>query len=99
MHRVAARPLSEAEMLLTCFFYACSLQVSAWGGYVFIINLIPLHVFALLLMQRYSRRVYIGKTQDASTTDAVGRFLPLMQRRRPRLTLRLRPIAAVRRLN
>ncbi|KAF4799348.1 Dolichyl-diphosphooligosaccharide--protein glycosyltransferase subunit STT3B [Turdus rufiventris] len=36
------------------------LWVSAWGGYVFIINLIPLHVFVLLLMQRYSRRVYIG---------------------------------------
>uniref|UniRef100_A0A8D3BEA6 dolichyl-diphosphooligosaccharide--protein glycotransferase n=1 Tax=Scophthalmus maximus TaxID=52904 RepID=A0A8D3BEA6_SCOMX len=36
------------------------LWVSAWGGYVFIINLIPLHVFALLLMQRYSRRVYIA---------------------------------------
>ncbi|KPP62836.1 dolichyl-diphosphooligosaccharide--protein glycosyltransferase subunit STT3B-like [Scleropages formosus] len=36
------------------------LQVSAWGGYVFIINLIPLHVFVLLLMQRYSRRVYIA---------------------------------------
>ncbi|KAI3358710.1 hypothetical protein L3Q82_015119, partial [Scortum barcoo] len=34
--------------------------VSAWGGYVFIINLIPLHVFVLLLMQRYSRRVYIA---------------------------------------
>lgn len=39
----------------------CVFQVSAWGGYVFIINLIPLHVFVLLLMQRYSRRVYIGK--------------------------------------
>lgn len=39
----------------------CLLQVSAWGGYVFIINLIPLHVFVLLLMQRYSRRVYIGE--------------------------------------
>uniref|UniRef100_A0A8D3E8G4 dolichyl-diphosphooligosaccharide--protein glycotransferase n=1 Tax=Scophthalmus maximus TaxID=52904 RepID=A0A8D3E8G4_SCOMX len=38
------------------YFY----MVSAWGGYVFIINLIPLHVFALLLMQRYSRRVYIA---------------------------------------
>ncbi|KFW75958.1 Dolichyl-diphosphooligosaccharide--protein glycosyltransferase subunit STT3B, partial [Manacus vitellinus] len=38
------------------YFY----MVSAWGGYVFIINLIPLHVFVLLLMQRYSRRVYIG---------------------------------------
>ncbi|XP_009573750.1 PREDICTED: dolichyl-diphosphooligosaccharide--protein glycosyltransferase subunit STT3B-like, partial [Fulmarus glacialis] len=37
------------------YFY----MVSAWGGYVFIINLIPLHVFVLLLMQRYSRRVYI----------------------------------------
>ena len=33
-------------------------QVSAWGGYVFIINLIPLHVFALLLMGRYSERIY-----------------------------------------
>uniref|UniRef100_A0A667GPQ3 Dolichyl-diphosphooligosaccharide--protein glycosyltransferase subunit STT3B n=1 Tax=Lynx canadensis TaxID=61383 RepID=A0A667GPQ3_LYNCA len=38
------------------YFY----MVSAWGGYVFIINLIPLHVFVLLLMQRYSKRVYIG---------------------------------------
>lgn len=45
-----------------CFSLCVSLQVSAWGGYVFIINLIPLHVFVLLLMQRYSRRVYIGKT-------------------------------------
>uniref|UniRef100_A0A8C2C0F6 Dolichyl-diphosphooligosaccharide--protein glycosyltransferase subunit STT3B n=1 Tax=Cyprinus carpio TaxID=7962 RepID=A0A8C2C0F6_CYPCA len=38
------------------YFY----MVSAWGGYVFIINLIPLHVFALLLMQRFSRRLYIA---------------------------------------
>eukprot|EP00794_Sanderia_malayensis_P003161 gene3161-3630_t len=34
------------------------LWVSAWGGYVFIINLIPLHVFTLLLMGRYSNKVY-----------------------------------------
>ncbi|XP_064644811.1 dolichyl-diphosphooligosaccharide--protein glycosyltransferase subunit STT3B-like [Lineus longissimus] len=40
------------------YFY----MVSAWGGYVFIINLIPLHVFVLLLMQRYSRRIYIAYT-------------------------------------
>lgn len=32
-------------------------MVSAWGGYVFIINLIPLHVFVLLLMGRYSPRL------------------------------------------
>ncbi|XP_046331278.1 dolichyl-diphosphooligosaccharide--protein glycosyltransferase subunit STT3B-like isoform X1 [Haliotis rufescens] len=36
------------------YFY----MVSAWGGYVFIINLIPLHVFVLLLMGRYSTRIY-----------------------------------------
>jgi len=36
------------------YFY----MVSAWGGYVFIINLIPLHVLVLLLMGRYSSRIY-----------------------------------------
>ncbi|XP_065350852.1 dolichyl-diphosphooligosaccharide--protein glycosyltransferase subunit STT3B [Cloeon dipterum] len=43
-----------ASMTALSYFY----MVSAWGGYVFIINLIPLHVFALLLMGRYSARVY-----------------------------------------
>lgn len=38
------------------YFY----MVSAWGGYVFIINLIPLHVFVLLLMNRYSQRIYVA---------------------------------------
>ncbi|XP_014662879.1 PREDICTED: dolichyl-diphosphooligosaccharide--protein glycosyltransferase subunit STT3B-like [Priapulus caudatus] len=38
------------------YFY----MVSAWGGYVFIINLIPLHVFVLLLMGRFSQRVYVA---------------------------------------
>lgn len=39
---------------------------------MFIINLIPLHVFVLLLMQRYSRRVYIGKTQTDTRCTAVS---------------------------
>ncbi|XP_026537126.1 dolichyl-diphosphooligosaccharide--protein glycosyltransferase subunit STT3B isoform X2 [Notechis scutatus] len=51
------------------YFY----MVSAWGGYVFIINLIPLHVFVLLLMQRYSRRVYIAY----STFYIVGLILSM----------------------
>jgi len=38
------------------YFY----MVSAWGGYVFIINLIPLHVFFLILMGRYSNRIYVA---------------------------------------
>ncbi|KAJ3105702.1 oligosaccharyl transferase stt3 subunit [Phlyctochytrium planicorne] len=43
---------------LTAFFYFY--MVSAWGGYVFIINLIPLHGFALLLMGRFSPRLYVS---------------------------------------
>ncbi|KAL5510354.1 hypothetical protein EMCRGX_G005884 [Ephydatia muelleri] len=38
------------------YFY----MVSAWGGYVFIINLVPLHVFVLLLMGRFSTRIYVA---------------------------------------
>lgn len=35
-------------------------MVSAWGGYVFIINLIPLHVLALIVTGRYSNRIYVA---------------------------------------
>lgn len=38
------------------YFY----MVSAWGGYIFIINLIPLYVFVLLITGRYSARLYIA---------------------------------------
>ncbi|KAF1801309.1 glycosyltransferase family 66 protein [Mucor lusitanicus] len=40
------------------FFYFY--MVAAWGGYVFIINIIPLHVFVLMLMGRFSSRVYVS---------------------------------------
>ena len=43
---------------LSALFYGY--MVSAWGGYVFITNLIPLHVFVLICMGRYSARVYIS---------------------------------------
>ncbi|RKP26492.1 oligosaccharyl transferase STT3 subunit [Syncephalis pseudoplumigaleata] len=46
------------------YFY----MVSTWGGYVFPINLIPLHVFVLLLMGRFSNRVYVAY----STFYAIG---------------------------
>ncbi|KAL2641722.1 hypothetical protein R1flu_009309 [Riccia fluitans] len=38
------------------YFY----MVSAWGGYIFIINLIPIYVLVLLVTGRYSRRLYIA---------------------------------------
>eukprot|EP01135_Chromosphaera_perkinsii_P001071 Nk52_evm21s158 gene=Nk52_evmTU21s158 len=45
-------------MTALSYFY----MVSAWGGYVFIMNLIPLHVFVLILMGRYNPRLYSSFT-------------------------------------
>ncbi|KAJ2516212.1 oligosaccharyl transferase stt3 subunit [Coemansia sp. RSA 1939] len=45
-----------AAVTAAAYFY----MVSAWGGYVFIINMIPLHAFALLAMGRYSNRLYVA---------------------------------------
>lgn len=42
----------------TCCTLSYFYMVSAWGGYVFIVNLIPLHVLVLLVMQRYTHRLY-----------------------------------------
>ncbi|KAA8912191.1 hypothetical protein TRICI_003580 [Trichomonascus ciferrii] len=38
------------------YFY----MVAAWGGYVFITNMIPLHVFVLLVMGRYTNKLYVA---------------------------------------
>ncbi|GJJ76880.1 dolichyl-diphosphooligosaccharide---protein glycosyltransferase [Entomortierella parvispora] len=57
--------------LLTALFYFY--MVSAWGGYVFITNLVPLHAFTLLLMGRYSNRLYVSY----STFYAVGTLLSM----------------------
>uniref|UniRef100_A0A0R3RI18 dolichyl-diphosphooligosaccharide--protein glycotransferase n=1 Tax=Elaeophora elaphi TaxID=1147741 RepID=A0A0R3RI18_9BILA len=47
-----------ATLTALSYFY----MVSAWGGYVFIINLIPLHVFTLILIGRYCSKLYIAYT-------------------------------------
>ena len=38
------------------YFY----MVAAWGGYVFITNMIPLHALVLVLMGRFSERLYVA---------------------------------------
>ncbi|KII72513.1 Dolichyl-diphosphooligosaccharide--protein glycosyltransferase subunit STT3 [Thelohanellus kitauei] len=35
-------------------------MVTAWGGYVFIINIIPMHVLILLAMGKFSHRLYVS---------------------------------------
>lgn len=51
------------------YFY----MVSSWGGYVFLINLIPLHVLTLILTGRFSHRVYVAY----STLYCIGTILSM----------------------
>nr|CAH7749427.1 unnamed protein product [Callosobruchus chinensis] len=51
------------------YFY----MVSSWGGYVFLINLIPLHVLTLMITGRFSHRVYVAY----STLYCIGTILSM----------------------
>lgn len=51
------------------YFY----MVSSWGGYVFLINLIPLHVLALMTTGRFSHRLYVAY----STVYCIGTILSM----------------------
>lgn len=51
------------------YFY----MVSSWGGYVFLINLIPLHVLTLMITGRFSHRLYVAY----STLYCVGTILSM----------------------
>lgn len=58
-----------SAMSALAYFY----MVSSWGGYVFLINLIPLHVLALMITGRFSHRIYIAY----STLYCVGTILSM----------------------
>ncbi len=45
-----------AAVCSLAYFY----MVSSWGGYVFLINLIPLHVFTLMITGRFGHRIYVA---------------------------------------
>ncbi|GFP92069.1 dolichyl-diphosphooligosaccharide--protein glycosyltransferase subunit stt3a [Phtheirospermum japonicum] len=44
-------------LILTFYLY---IKVCSWGGYTFIINLIPMHVMLCIVTGRYSSRLYIA---------------------------------------
>lgn len=58
-----------AALCSIAYFY----MVSSWGGYVFLINLIPLHVFTLMICGRYSHKVYVAY----STVYSLGTILSM----------------------
>lgn len=55
------KAVNTGSILLACmtglaYFY----MVSSWGGYVFLLNTIPLHVLALMISDRFSHRIYVA---------------------------------------
>lgn len=48
--------LSVSALTTLAYLY----MVSAWGGYVFIINLIPIYVLLMIVSGRYSQRLYVA---------------------------------------
>lgn len=48
-------------------------MVAAWGGYVFIINIIPIYVVVMVVAGRYSSRLYIAY----STFYALGSLMAM----------------------
>lgn len=58
-----------ATMTALAYFY----MVSSWGGYVFLINLIPIHVLTLMITGRFSHKIYVAY----STLYCVGTILSM----------------------
>jgi len=58
-----------ASLCSVAYFY----MVSSWGGYVFLINMIPLHVLVLMIAGRFSHRIYIAY----STVYTLGTLLSM----------------------
>merc|ERR1711962_470615 len=56
-------------MCALAYFY----MVTSWGGYVFLINLIPLHVLALMITGRFSHRILVSY----STVYCLGTILSM----------------------
>ena len=56
---LSTKARSDFEVL-RYFYLLPPMQVSSWGGYVFLINLIPIHVLALMVTGRFSHRIYVA---------------------------------------
>ncbi|CAG0924217.1 unnamed protein product, partial [Notodromas monacha] len=66
--------LSWSVICALAYFY----MVSSWGGYVFLINLIPLHVLALMISGRFSHRVYVAYTTLYCTGTILSMQIPFV---------------------
>ena len=60
-----------ATLAAIVYFY----MVSAWGGYVFITNLVPLHVLVVLLMGKFTAKIYICKSRELHKVEPPGKLI------------------------
>ena len=69
MHTLITYRIFFLNFSSVAYFY----MVSSWGGYVFLINLIPMHVFTLMICGRFNHRVYVAY----STVYCIGTILSM----------------------
>ncbi len=72
----AADPNSRWLGIITGLAYFC--MVAAWGGYVFVLNLIGLHAAALVGMGRFSDKVYGAYTLFYIVGTALAIQIPVV---------------------
>ncbi|GMT32004.1 hypothetical protein PFISCL1PPCAC_23301, partial [Pristionchus fissidentatus] len=69
LRSVRTGSMAAATMAALAYLY----MVSAWGGYIFVTNLIPLHVLGMILTKRFTHRAYVAY----STYYTIGTLLSM----------------------
>ncbi|CAM9436292.1 unnamed protein product, partial [Chrysoparadoxa australica] len=63
-----------AAMTALCYFY----MVAAWGGYVFIINIIPIYTLVMIVGGRYTARLYVAYSTFYSLGSILAMQVPFV---------------------
>ncbi|THD18903.1 Glycosyltransferase family 66 protein [Fasciola hepatica] len=71
--RSVAGSYDNEGIAIFCMLFTFYLWVSSWGGYVFLINVIPIHVLILMVTGRFSHRLYVAY----STVYTIGTILSM----------------------
>ena len=73
------KAVHTGSMMWACF---CALSyyymVAAWGGYVFIINIIPIYTVIMVIGGRYSNRLYVAYTVFYSMGSLMAMTVPFV---------------------
>lgn len=73
------KAVNTGSLLYSClcsiaYFY----MVASWGGYVFIINAIPIYVLGMIIIDRFSYRLYIAYSIFYSLGSLMSMQIPFV---------------------